>query len=216
MKHVSILMLIGAVVLPPHLPPPGVHGTMCESSARWESLIRTHVTRYPDMQVADLYKLLHQATLGSEHAVPSAEAAERWLARELNNLPEGPPEPLVDTLGHGGRLARIHLRPFRALGRPQTDLLTAFVATASGRYGDRSELECAMAVARELSRQEALPWAASRVAAYLAARASRGYPAVHHSSAYERHYRPAYRVVAVELVSEVIGNERERGIHDPR
>jgi hypothetical protein len=85
-------------------------------------------------------------------------------------------------------------------------LLNAFVATASGSYGDRSELKCAIAAARKLSRQGELPWTGSSVAAYFASRESQGYPAVHHSADYERRYGPAYRVVAVELVSQAIGN----------
>ena len=46
-------------------------GTVTCDTDPWTALVRSHLARYPAMQPADAYKLLHQATLGSEHAMPS-------------------------------------------------------------------------------------------------------------------------------------------------
>ncbi len=207
-RYPTTIAVLGAAVFCIFTPFVGEQEIPCERTAQWRQLIHAHVARYPDMGVADLYKLLHQATMGAEHAVASSEAADEWLARELRNLPEGPREPLVDTLGTGGRFARIHLRPFQALGHPRTNLSEAFVKTASGSHGDRSELECALATARTLSHEGRLPWTGSEVAGFFATQESKGFPAVHHSSQFERTYRPAYRVIAVELISHAVGSSR--------
>jgi hypothetical protein len=33
-----------------------------------ETVLHSHIARYPALQIQDLYKLLHQAAMGSEHA----------------------------------------------------------------------------------------------------------------------------------------------------
>jgi hypothetical protein len=88
-----------------------------------ETILRSHFSRYPLMQVQDLYKLLHQAALGSEHAVRNPETARNWLTRELAEMGDGPPEPLFDPISPGGEIARVHLRPFVAGGHNPDALL---------------------------------------------------------------------------------------------
>ena len=75
-------------------------------TALWTALLRAHLARYPAMQPADAYKLLHQATLGSEHAMPSRAMAEDWLTRELSTLPAGPAEPLLGAANSTQSLSR--------------------------------------------------------------------------------------------------------------
>ena len=42
-------------------------------------LLTAHLQRYPRMQLEDIYKLLHQAALGPEHAVQDAAIARARL-----------------------------------------------------------------------------------------------------------------------------------------
>ena len=155
------------------------------------------------MQPADAYKLLHQATLGSEHAMPSRAMAEQWLAREIGTLPAGPAEPLVDTLGMGG-FARIHLRPFLAAGGVPDSLLNAFVRTAQEATRDTAQLACALEAVRQMTASGETGWAADSVDRLFAEAQAAGYPAMHHSDAFEAAYHPAYRVVSVTLVSVAV------------
>jgi len=48
------------------------------------------------------------------------------------------------------------------------------------------------------------PWAADSVNRMFGEARAAGYPAVHHSDAFEAAYHPAYRVVAVPLVSAAL------------
>jgi hypothetical protein len=172
-------------------------------SVDWERLIRTHLARYPLMEPADLYKLLHQAALGSEHAVRDTLAAREWLERELASMGPGPAEPLVDSLRSDGSIVRIHLRPFAVAGGDPEALLQAFIGTGAVP-GDREDLRRAGKAAVRLARAKGLPWPDSTVSALFAGLAAQGYPAVHHSAVFVEHYRPAYRVVAGALLRGVL------------
>jgi hypothetical protein len=195
-RTAGAIALAGSLGLTPVLSP----GAVACDPAPWGALVRAHLSRYPLMQPSDAYKLLHQATLGSEHAMPSRTMAEQWLAREIAMLPPGPPEPLVDTLGTGGRFARINIRPFLAAGGSADSLLTAFVRTAREATRDTAQLGCALEAVRAMASRHEVAWPADSVQRLFAEAQAAGYPAMHHSDAYEAAYHPAYRVVSVTLV----------------
>ena len=56
------------------------------SEERVVALIRTHLARYPQMQLADIYKLLHQAAFGPGHLIASKKAAREWLEHEAGRV----------------------------------------------------------------------------------------------------------------------------------
>jgi hypothetical protein len=169
-------------------------------------VLSAHTARYPAWQLPDAYKLLHQATLGSEHAVADPAAPRAWLARELATLGEGPDEPVADTLG---RFVRLHLRPFLARGGDTDALLDAFIRTANTPT-DTSDLACALRALEAMASDGAVPWSADAVRQYVAARRAAGFPAVHHSDAFRAAYAPAYRVVGRGMVAELVNGTRLR------
>ena len=171
-----------------------------------EQVLQFHLDRYPKMQPDDLYKLLHQAAMGSEHAIPNREAASQWMDRELAMLQRSsaasPDESLYESLSPDGRLVRVNLRPHLQSGRETDLLLDAFVRTAEEVSGDPLALESYCERAVELARENLLPFSPSELEAHFAALKRIGYPAVHHSKSYADAYRPAYRVVLRELLTE--------------
>lgn len=154
-------------------------------------ILREHLTRHPLMQSEDIYKLLHQGCMGSEHAVGDHEGVARWMTRELAEMGAGPEDPLIDPIAPDGRIVRVHLRPFVAAGFDTPVLLEAFVQTANTFRGDTEALAAGLRDAAMLCDAGDL----------FTALAAQGYPAIHHSPAYERAYRPAYRVVAREFLT---------------
>jgi hypothetical protein len=175
---------------------PGAKEAPSEQAAL-RRLVRSQLARYPRQEVQDLYKLLHQAALGSEHAVQDTAAARRWMERELATLAPGPAEPVVDTLSPDGHLARIHLRPYLAAGGDPEVLLEAFVRTANTYRGSPGRLERYWAEAVRMAAAGDVPFSPGDLEAFFAAQAEAGHPAVHHSAVYEEAYAPAYRVVAL-------------------
>jgi hypothetical protein len=165
-------------------------------------LLSAHLARYPAMQLADLYKLLHQAALGPGHAVDNPAAARKQLDKELAALGEAPSELLQDVISPDGRLARVHLRPFLASGGDPDALHRAFVETANSYPASLDKLAKFCGCLGDLAASGGIPFAREEVLEYFAKISAGGYPAVHHSEAFRIAYRPAYRVIAVDLLQK--------------
>ena len=101
----------------------------------FKPIVEDHYFRYPRMQVEDLYKLAHQAAMGSEHAVIDIQSARQWLSNELENLPLTSAEPLIDLISPDRNIARVHLKPFIESGGDPENLLQAFLRTANQFHG---------------------------------------------------------------------------------
>ena len=163
-------------------------------------LLGGHLQRYPRMQLADIYKLLHQAALGAGHAVDSAQDAHARLQAELAALGSGPVEPLADRISPDGRLARVHLRPYLAARTHPAALADAFVRRAHVCPPAPDKLAKFCGCLGDLADAGGIPFTRAEVTEYFDAIAAQGYPAVRHSQAFREAYRPAYRVVAIELL----------------
>src|SRR5215211_2721099 len=155
-----------------------------------EAVIRSHLTRYPAMQFQDIYKLIHQAAMGSEHAISSAEMARNWLERELAGMGTGPDETPIDSISPDGQIVRVHLRPYRAQGGDPGALLDAFISTANEFRSDRQLLQDYWNTATEMQH-----FSSVEMDEFIQSVRAQNYPVMHHSPEYKRLYRPAYRVV---------------------
>lgn len=163
-------------------------------------LLGAQFARHPDMQPADVYKLLHQAALGPAHAV-NLDDAENALLAEIASLPAAThPEPLLEVISPDGRLARVHLRPYLAAGHDPRALAQAFAATATGYEGSVERLGKFCGCLGDLADAGGLPLARAEVEAFMNARRDEGWPAVRHSEAYRAAHSPAYRVVDLQLL----------------
>jgi hypothetical protein len=163
-------------------------------------LLTTHFIRYPHLQITDLYKLLHQAALGSEHAVHDQQAARDWLEREMDGMGTGPGDPLFDPLSPDGQILRVHLRPYLKTGQDPLKLLQAFLQTANGWRGSFETLKSYGAAAVQLAQARKGPFRPETVMTYFSQMEKMEFPAAHHSKKYTRHYHPAYRVVARQFL----------------
>jgi len=163
-------------------------------------LISRHLLRYPRMQMDDIYKLLHQAALGPGHAVKDGADARTRLEAEAATLGNGPQEPVQDVISPDGKLARIHLRPFLAEGGRLDDLCEAFVDTANTYPASLDKLAKFCGCLGDLAAAGSLPFPKADVVSWFDRIAAEGYPAVHHSAGFAENYRPAYRVVSIDLL----------------
>jgi hypothetical protein len=158
--------------------------------------------RHPRAEAPDLYKFLHQALFGPEHVIADSEEASRSLERELAAV--GPPsydEPWCDTLGGQPILVRVNLRPFAANGFDAAALLDAFVETADEVHGDPQQLGVALDLVVDWLSSEDRKDLADSLRKLSRSLAKDDFPAVHHSEAYQRAYKPAYRIVEASLAA---------------
>ena len=163
-------------------------------------IIRREVARHPTMKPEDLYKLLHQAAMGSEHAMPDTAEARDWMTHELSTMGRGVGERLIDTIAPGGAVVRVNLRPWVAAHRSTDSLLSAFIRTAEVVAPVTIRLSHYLAVADSVVEAGGAPFKAPAWRALVETKRSEGFPAVHHSAEYEAAYHPAYRVVAGPLI----------------
>lgn len=160
-------------------------------------LIQYHMQRYPGFAVQDLYKLLFQAILGSEHLLTDVAAARMWLEQEWTLQPAESGEPLFEPVSLDGRLVRLNIRPFKASGADRQTMWLAFYST-SHYSGEKEEFITMW--------QQSLAWIVQGSIALSAEAAydfdeiqKRGeYPAGRHSQTYRRLHRPAYRLVRLD------------------
>lgn len=155
-----------------------------------------------EMRIQDAYKWLYHATLGGEHAVTSDEGPRRWMDAEWPTLREPfKNEPLMVKLRPDGKLIRVNLRPFRAVGGDKEKLLQAFVASAKEFHADRSEFVREWSALGTFLKAKGKQGLLSYVGwQKLDAEAKKqGYPAIDHSPEYEKAAKPAYRVMLASV-----------------
>jgi hypothetical protein len=168
------------------------------------NILAAHATRYPLWGVEDLYKLIHQSGMGSEHALKDESKVADWLLRELEEMGPGPEEPLLDPISPDGLILRVHLRPFARHGFDHSLLADAFIQTAREYQGSQKLIEDYKHNAVELARDDKLHIDRKEIIGFFEEMKAADYPAVHHSSAFSKHYRPAYRVVAIHYLPQKI------------
>lgn len=166
----------------------------------WRRVVAGQLERYPEMQAEDVYKLAHQATFGPAHLITDEAAARRYLLAELGGVAPDPGPPLVEPLADEPRLVRVNLSPFKAAGGDPEVLLRALVATAASVRGEAAAMRGRLDVALEVLQARGRAAEAERLKVLAAELEARGFPAGHHSEAYTRSYRPAYRVVRRDLL----------------
>ena len=165
------------------------------------TLLTAHLHRYPRMQLEDIYKLLHQAAMGPEHAVEDIGIVRERLRAEAQQLASGPADPVLDPISPDARLARVHLRAYLENGRDLDELAAAFVKTANTYPPASDKLAKFCGCLGDLAAAGGIPFARETVEPFFADLAARGYPAIRHSQTYRDLYHPAYRVVAAELIA---------------
>lgn len=166
----------------------------------FQQIVLEHASRYPCWVAPDLYKLIHQAAMGSGHALTNREEAHAMLEVELAGLDEGLDEPLLDAIAPDGAMLRVHLRTLVQKGLSPDALLEAFIKTANQFKGDERVLKAYMIQAVELADHSLIHMRLHTLTRYLALVSSAGYPAVRHSEEFNLAYHPAYRVVASEYL----------------
>lgn len=156
------------------------------------------------MQLLDVYKLLHQAALGNSHLIDSPERLLQRLHTELSSMGDGPPEPLWEPLSPDGRLVRVHLRAYLAAGLDVENLAAACVRSPETCPPAPDKLVRFCSCLGDLAVEGILPFSRQDVVGCVEELAEMGYPAVHHTRVFRDTYRPAYRVVDVELLPPAV------------
>lgn len=160
------------------------------------SVIVDQSQRYPQMQVRDWYKLLHQAAMGNAHLGADSSAIYNYLLHEWNALDRSRPnEAIVEYISPDSQMVRLNLRPYKEAGGTPPDVYRMMAVSWATFRPSRAHLENYLGQLAFMAERGDVWLNADALAALLEDHRARGYPAAHHSETYERVYRPAYRVV---------------------
>ena len=179
--------------------------TKCVDAASVRSAVERMVADYPHSTLQDIYKSFFQDNFGPGHAVLDTAQAAAWLHGELAKV-ERLDVPLYEPTGCNANYYRVSLAAI-ASGKLQADaLLSAFLRSV--RAVQPSEVEAwvqkweqieSVIAAMELP----LPNYDADAAA-IKEMLSKGHYAVHHSSLYNEHYAPHYRIIAKDIFEKEI------------
>src|SRR6478752_3335886 len=147
-------------------------------------IISAQVAAHPHLEPQDLYKLLHQAAMGSAHAIDDTAGVRQWMEQELTTMGDRPTDPLIDTLAPEGAVVRVNLRPWVAAGRSTGSLLASFIRSAASIPQDTVKLARYLEVADSMAEEGSLPFDKGVWHDLVGAQRKEGFPALHHSPSY--------------------------------
>ena len=157
--------------------------------SEFERILNNHRARYPLMEPQDYGKLVYQSEFGPEHMIADEESVLRYLREEWALADEGDREP-EDI---GGGLCRFYLNADTEKDFAAEVLVKLFDLTAKKHIGSLDGL------AEKLSVLEKMP--VPGMQEWLQEYRAAGCPAVHHSEAYRKAYRPHYRLLKKEYAA---------------
>ncbi len=160
-------------------------------------ILLDHYHKYPDLQIEDIFKFLHQSALGCEHLIQSPSSAAAYIQAEASEcIPcsKNGVEPL------DGNYCRVHLA---CLGKGlSADTLGKLLFLSAVHEEDGLQrLKQKLEVARSLVAKGSLPFSLTSFSDALRSWEECGYPALHHSESFRLAYRPSYRVIKNEYAT---------------
>ena len=157
-------------------------------------LVSQHLNKYPEMRIADVYKLLYHACMGAGHAISNRGAAEDWLLEEWGSITENPDEKLYENISLHHPIFRINLRPAKARNIAPSEILDSFIKCGNEFPKNPAVFRNLWEIVSKKIRAGtiALP-GADKIDEFDELVRDNEYPAMHHSREYAERYRPAYR-----------------------
>lgn len=181
------------------------------TSEKLEALIERHVQRYAQIEILDIYKLLHQAIFGPGHPIINRKAAQEWLERQSELLQPAPDQPLLESVHPDDSVVRLHLRPYLKLNGSLKKLLDASIESSKEITGELGTIASWWGIFQNMI-DTGGPFADRfdvRTAGLIGRnRANESWPASHHSPTYDSTYKPVYRVLSRSLAEKLVQDQK--------
>jgi hypothetical protein len=168
------------------------------------ALLQQHLSWYPLMEPRDIYKLLYQGVLGSEHMGGAPADYAQHLQMEFDRLIADPAARLLEPVRSDKRLLRFDLRAYKNLQTNLDQLLPVFLETMKQSWGTQAELQetwASFVGLCESGRIKSFPM--GTVHSFNAWLEKLEFQAIHHSETYRWAYQPAYRLISAQFLSSL-------------
>lgn len=159
-------------------------------------LLLNHYNTYPLLQLQDIFKFLYQSSFGCEHAVSCVQSITSRIKEEYENKPEKR-KSVIEKLD--GDYSRIPLS-FMNNGLSPETFAKLFFLSAKKEDEGLTRLKQKLEDAKLLINSGVLPFSAEDIENELKSWKEKGFPALHHSTAFREAYMPSYRVIANEFI----------------
>jgi len=157
-----------------------------------ENLLQ-HYFDYPQAEVQDLFKFLHQSVFGPGHLIADRDENFKRLQAEVKTLDITSKEKIIDFLQP--RLCRLHLQVLNQTSLNITTLQRFFEISATTLQGDVEDYHKKIDLLRTLCANGDLPLAVDAVDHFKKKIITAPTRPFRHSETYREAYKPAYRVV---------------------
>ena len=177
-------------------------GDLWKSHTEVFNLLISHLNRYPDMDVQDVYVLLYQGAMGAYYYSDDAKEFEARLEREWEETEPNENQALWEAIRPDGALVRAHIAPMKVRGIKHQALSTLCLWTASIFNGDKQDLLKGWETFSHLcSDNRCAKFSISEVNEFTTWLTENDYPILRHTPAYRAAYQPHYRVLKREFLS---------------
>ncbi len=168
------------------------------------SLLEQHLSWYPVMEPRDIYKLLYQGVMGSEHLLTTAEEYTQYLHYEFETLQPEVSQAMLEPVRPDGALFRLNLRPYKSHLQSIDILTPTLLESARIVFGNITELRAVWESFVQYCHQGRIHhFDTTFIHQFSGWLDEVDYPAVHHSEAYRRAYQPAYRLISAKFIPEL-------------
>lgn len=168
------------------------------------SLITSHRKQHPSARARDIYKMLHQGTMGPRHLLENENAARALLLREYEHLEaRAQDEPLTEQVSTDGSIVRINLRPFKKLPGNLNALFECVILSAKHILPDECTLFTLWEGFKTLNRQDVVRFDHHEIASLDEKFSHEGFIPISHSEEYRMQEKPSYRVVLLNRTAEI-------------
>lgn len=167
-----------------------------------EQILHSHAKKYPLMEPQDAVKLIYQNVFGGGHLISDLTACRRKLRQEIAATPQEPGAQLLEYIGNG--VVRVKLNALVGSGYSAEQLGYDFVLSAREHTGSMNGFLLKLDILRKVTAAGAFGFSSEDLERYLENYKQAGYPMVSHSEQYRQAYRPAYRIVLLRILPEVL------------
>ncbi len=191
--HTAFVMLICMAILSNAL-----SGIAQIDTAAIRAGVRCQLDLYPEARLQDIYKTFFQDRFGPGHLISDTTAARHYLEEEISDHPESAAlEPYFEPTGFQGNYVRVYISCLKPGGLQREDLVSAFIRSASYKVNIpvswREEWHLITQIIEDEHWQ--MPGYEQDKAQLEEMLATHGDVAVRHSSSFNKHYAPHYRIV---------------------
>jgi hypothetical protein len=177
---------------------------MQDKAERFNELVKQHLNWYPLMEARDIYKLLYQGVMGSEHLIASADEFTQYLRREFDPLPANPSERILEPVRPDQNLLRLNLRAYKCHQLHVDVLIPALLETAQAFSGDLVDLRAVWkGFVQSCGQGLIASIQLDQLHQFMRWLDENGFPTAHHSEAYARTYQPAYRLISNDFIDQI-------------